>query len=114
MAELSTALKPGFGRKSLPADPVNSAKRASPTQTAPAAQMLENAATAAARANPARQAGFKDLMWAAVWGGGGVAVTIATYQAAVSQGGGHYTVAYGAMAVGAFRAIRGAFRLATG
>ncbi len=47
----------------------------------------------------------RDRTHGALWALGGLAVTLLTYSAA--QGGGHYVVAYGAIAYGAVRFFRG-------
>lgn len=55
-----------------------------------------------------RKAGRKDMLWGAFWFIGGLTVTLVTYSDA-SQGGGRYTVAYGAIIFGLIQLIRGAY-----
>ena len=55
-----------------------------------------------------RKAGRKDMLWGAIWFIGGLTVTLVTYSDA-SQGGGRYTVAYGAIIFGLIQLIRGAY-----
>lgn len=56
-----------------------------------------------------RSQGRKDLIVGAVWLALGTAVTVGTY--ATASRGGTYTVAYGAIAVGLFRIVRGISRM---
>lgn len=53
--------------------------------------------------------GRKDMFWGAVWFIGGLAVTLITYSNA-SEGGGRYTVAYGAIIFGLIQFVRGAYK----
>jgi len=55
-----------------------------------------------------RKAGRKDMLWGAIWFIGGLTVTLVTYSDA-SQGGGRYTVAYGAIIFGLIQLVRGAY-----
>jgi len=55
-----------------------------------------------------RTAGQNDLLWGALWAGGGGLVTGLTYAAGAGEGGIFF---WGAIAYGAFRILRGLYRL---
>jgi hypothetical protein len=59
------------------------------------------------RSEAVREAGRKNMVFGALWCGGGIAVTAATYGAASSSGGGSYVVAWGAIIFGAIQFGRG-------
>jgi hypothetical protein len=60
-----------------------------------------------------RAVGRRDLSIGGAWLGLGAVATVATYVYAASHGG-TYVVAYGAMAVGLIRVLRGLYRTQTG
>jgi hypothetical protein len=53
----------------------------------------------------------KNILYGALWCGGGTAVTAATYAAA--QGGGTYVITWGAIMVGGIQFVYGIFQYAT-
>lgn len=57
------------------------------------------------RSEALRSSGTKNMIYGALWCVGGIAVTVATYNAATS--GGTYVVAWGAILFGAIQFIRG-------
>src|SRR5436305_1869017 len=57
----------------------------------------------AARKNALKQAGQKNMLYGALWCIGGTLVTIISYTAADSSGGGKYVIAWGAIVFGAFQ-----------
>lgn len=54
-----------------------------------------------------RQKAKKDILYGALWCGGGLLVTLITYSAASSGGGGRYVVTWGAIIFGGIQLIRG-------
>lgn len=58
-----------------------------------------------------RKAGQKNMLFGALWAGGGLLVTILTMQAA--QGGGTYVVAWGAVIFGAIQFIQGVVQVSS-
>ncbi len=59
-------------------------------------------------ANPALRAGRRNMLIGALWCGGGVALTVATYSVAAEGQGGKFIVAWGAIFGGAYQFLRGA------
>jgi hypothetical protein len=49
----------------------------------------------------------RDMLYGALWCGGGVIVTVVTYSNASSGGGGSYVIAWGAILFGAIQFIKG-------
>ena len=105
LAKSQSAAAGGFGRKNLAVPRIASAGAGRQVQPVQATPELEIAARA-----PASAAGRSDMMNGALWGIGGAAVTLVTYQMAASHGGGTFMVAWGAMIIGALRFLRGAWR----
>src|SRR5579884_2844128 len=60
-----------------------------------------------ALANAKSSAGQKNMLYGALWCIGGIVVTVGTYGAAASSGGGSYVVAWGAIIFGAVQFFRG-------
>ncbi|MCX6830010.1 MAG: hypothetical protein NT002_12135 [candidate division Zixibacteria bacterium] len=59
-------------------------------------------------------AGQKNMLVGALWCIGGIIVTVATYQAAVSRGGGTYFITWGAILFGAIQFFRGLIQASRG
>lgn len=64
----------------------------------------------AARSDAIRGAGNKNMLYGALWCVGGLVVTVWTYSAAASSGGGTYVVAWGAILFGAIQFFRGVYQ----
>ncbi len=56
-----------------------------------------------------KEQGKKNILWGAIWCGGGTVVTVVTYS--IASGGGTYLVAWGAIIFGAIQLIRGLMQL---
>jgi hypothetical protein len=54
-----------------------------------------------------REAGQRNMIVGALWCFGGIAVTTLTHQAAMNEGGGRYTIAWGAILFGGIQFLRG-------
>ena len=60
-----------------------------------------------------RSAGFKNMLWGAVWCIGGLVVTVVSFGMANGNGGGRYVVAWGAVIFGGIQFVRGVYQVAT-
>ena len=59
------------------------------------------------RSQATREAGQRNMIVGALWCFGGIAVTTLTHQAAMNDGGGRYTIAWGAILFGGIQFLRG-------
>lgn len=68
-------------------------------------------ALAEAKAKAMRSSGIRLALWGLLWCGGGIAITVATLNAA--KNGGSYVVAWGAILFGGIEIIQGLVRAST-
>lgn len=115
-ADLRNAVTAGAAARTVPPAREPQAATPAPAQPAPAqptalpsaAPAQPPIATAPPRpVAPARNAGVGNMIAGAVWCGGGSLVTYLTYNAAVSGGGGHYFIAWGAILFGGIQFLKG-------
>lgn len=62
------------------------------------------------KAKPTKYNGRRNMLFGALWCIGGTVVTVATYSAASSGGGGRYVIAWGAILFGAVQFFQGLFQ----